>query len=164
VDDILEEVSSDALRFYLAIISPELQVENFEKQKFMDWLHQKFNPFISSLEGYMDRHGGAWALADFIGLPTERAENYRREWSMYTESAGFSIGKLAQLQERFMEAIEAGIADDGSDELNLLLQVYLVMGKPIHPELSDSLIERFGIDEKAIVDWLLQPVQDKSLA
>ncbi len=155
VDDILEEVSSDALRYYLAIVSPEYQVENFEKQKFLDWLNGTFNPFIELLNVYMEKHAAAFSDADFSGELAKKAEAYRKTWSGYTESETFSIGKLAQLQQQFLLELKDAMAA-GKEDVSLLVQVYLVMGKPIHPELSESLISRYGINEPKIANWLLE--------
>ncbi len=154
VDDILEEVSSDALRYYLAIVSPEYQVENFEKQKFMEWLDHWFNPFIEQLGNYMEKHADEFTAINFSDASSSAAAYYRDTWNRYTESATFSIGKLAQLQQEFLQTLKSAM-DAGQSGLGSLIQVYLVMGKPIHPELSEKLISLYNIKEPVLVNWLL---------
>jgi methionyl-tRNA synthetase len=157
VDDILEEVSSDALRYYLALVSPEEQTENFEIKKFNAWHEDVFQPFCEMLEAYMEGHAQDFAHAHFSnGNIPAFAEYYKKEWNAFTETTGFSITGISQTQHKLLAEIQTAL-ENGQMDVDPLISLYLVSGKPIHPDLSEKLISRFSINEKEITDWLLQP-------
>lgn len=160
VDDILEEVSSDSLRYYLALVSPEEQVENFEIKKFNAWREDVFQPFCDMLETYMEAHAQDFSHLKFSGanIPA-MAEEYKREWNSYTETVGFSIAGIASTLQKLMMDIQASL-EQGQVDAAALIALYLVSGKPVHPDLSEQLISRYAINEKEITAWLLQPVKE----
>jgi methionyl-tRNA synthetase len=157
VDDILEEVSSDALRYYLALVSPEEQTENFEIKKFNAWHEDVFQPFCEMLEAYMEGHAQDFTHALFSnGNITAFAEYFKKEWNSFTETNGFSITGISQTLHKLLAEIQTAL-ENGQMDVDPLISLYLVSGKPIHPDLSEKLISRFSINEKEIMDWLLQP-------
>lgn len=156
VDDILEEVSSDSLRYYLALVSPEEQVENFELKKFTAWREDEFQPFCEMLESYMESHAQDFAHTRFNeGNVPALAEQYRREWNAYTETTGFSITGIARTLHKLMVEIQTAL-ENGQLDVHPLICLYLVSGQPVHPDMSDRLINRYSINREEITGWLLQ--------
>ncbi len=156
VDDILEEVSSDSLRYYLALVSPEEQVENFELKKFNAWREDVFQPFCEMLESYMQAHAQGFAHMQLTeGNTPAIAEQFRREWNSFTETTGFSITGIAETLQKLMEEIRSALGN-GQIDVQPLIGLYLVSGQPVHPDLSDRLINQYSINREAITNWLLQ--------
>jgi methionyl-tRNA synthetase len=164
VDDILEEVSSDSLRYYLALVSPEEQVENFEIKKFNAWREDVFQPFCEMLELYMEAHAQDFAHAHFsnANIPAI-ATQYKKEWNSYTETTGFSITGIAQTLHKLLVEIQTAL-ENGQIDMDPHIALYLVSGQPVHPELSEKLINKYSINEKEIIDWLLSPAEQVSMA
>lgn len=160
VDDILEEVSSDSLRYYLALVSPEEQVENFEIKKFNAWREDVFQPFCEMLEAYMEDHAQEFARAHFSsGNVLAIAGQYKKEWNSYTETTGFSITGIAETLQKLLVELRTSL-ENGQIDVNPLICLYLVSGQPVHPDLSEKLISRYSINEKEITDWLLKPEKE----
>ena len=153
-DEILDEVSADALRFYLAMVSPEEAVDNFEQEKFYHWHENFYKTSIDLLQQFMQDYPPGSFNIDLApdGLRTE-LERFKDKWNFFSETDNFSISKIAITLQELLSVITRGIREQDAG-MRVAVQMYLVMAQPIHPALSDQLIERYQIDRDRVIDWL----------
>lgn len=141
VNDILRDAPLDAVRFYLALHSPEEEECNFERKDFDDWTFHFFLPGLQRLEKIL-----AQELSDAGDevLATEDRwvdEELMAEWRKHSSLDNFSMRQIAAVLHRLLRYI-CDIPDGELRRLWPLASRYAVMGMSIHPDWSGAMLDR----------------------
>ncbi|MBC8756881.1 class I tRNA ligase family protein [Kordia sp. YSTF-M3] len=156
VDDILEDYSSDGVRFYMALISPEEEVTNFEMKAFTDWYQNVFSPTINLIEEKINTTKTCLRFSkdEYDELELNKIDEIFSKWDFFSELQAFSIQNIAKRLEDFLQYI-AELFSSGQNEKAMRASfIYVVLSKPIHPSFSERLIDKLLINENEIMDWL----------
>lgn len=144
MNDILRDAPVDAVRFYLALHSPEQEECNFERKDFDDWTFHFFLPALRRLERILleaPPGTGEQALA-----PEDRSveENFRAEWKRNWDLEHFSMRQIATTLCRLLHYL-GGIPDEEIRRLGPLAKLYVIMGMSIHPDWSGRMLEQIKV-------------------
>ena len=136
------------------MVSPEEAVDNFEQEKFYHWHENFYKTSMDLLQQFMQDYPPGSFNIDLApdGLRTE-LERFKDKWNFFSETDNFSISKIAITLQELLSVITRGIREQDAG-MRVAVQMYLVMAQPIHPALSDQLIERYQIDRDRVIDWL----------
>lgn len=151
IRDIVKEVSSDALRLYIALIAPEISPQNFVLSDFRRWLVSDFGA-LSSLANAAraePHYSGSRSLgadeAEIVGA-------IKKRWRTVTDFDQFSMRSVAGLLQDAARTI-AERRTVGTP-LRSLLAVYAIVGECIHPRLSQSLLANLNVRVEPLRQWL----------
>ncbi|HTI09027.1 MAG TPA: class I tRNA ligase family protein [Puia sp.] len=152
VNDILKVASLDAVRYYLALHSPEEGTTNFEMEEFNKWHAEFYLPAMDKIRSVSDR---MTTFTDGHLSAESPAYAFIGNWKKYSSPEHFSIRGMATELAKMLEFLVTDAAVE-TPEFDRLLQLYAVMGLPVHPGLSESLITNLGIDAGNIIRWIDQ--------
>ena len=155
VNDILEVYSSDGVRFYMALISPEVAVTNFVMEEFENWYHTVFQAAVQLIEEKLTQTSLEFSKEAYNTLELDKIDEVFSKWNFYSELETFSIQGIAKVLEDFLQDI-VNLFHAGEDEKALRYTcIYLVLSKPIHPSLSERLLHTVTVDASECMNWLL---------
>jgi methionyl-tRNA synthetase len=146
VDDILKDYTSDAVRFYLALNSPETEVKNFEMTAFTEWSNSFYEPAKSKLYN-LHFSNDMVVTMDF----DNHVLKLINEWKKYGTKEDFSITKLAEIGKELLKRI----VDLEDNKFSSIIALYLVLNSAVHPNLSNELIDKYNIDKTLIMDCIM---------
>ncbi|MGB3466513.1 MAG: class I tRNA ligase family protein [Cyclobacteriaceae bacterium] len=152
-DDLLKDYSTDGVRFYLALVSPEFEERNFELAKFDHWYNAFFLQKIAQLEKLLSDHevGGK----EIPTVPTNLNGDlylFYTSWREYSTLETFSITGLAITLQSLLKNISQQIEEDENNEALSAALTYIALSEPIHPGLSERLRARYDIDNRSILE------------
>jgi methionyl-tRNA synthetase len=135
VDDMLPQYSSDNLRLYLCIKSPEDQIENFVYDEFIVW-----NEAISAHNSlFLSKLTHTTPLQDLGKLFEIASKQVRRLFTKITQYNQFSAKELANLAESFRTLASECKPHTSDYFIYNLLYAYTV--EPIMPKFSSSVFD-----------------------
>ena len=162
VDDILKDYSVDGVRFYLALISPEEELKNFEMEKFSHWYNEFFQPLISLVKKVIGDYissGKSMQQAGPASMDEKIMEAYRR-WQSFTELENFSISGMAAITQETLNLVQNMAEAGNTAGAAQAAMAYLVLSEPIHPTLSQKLLRRYTISEDAVLNQLTKDTEE----
>ncbi len=151
IRDLVAEACPDSARLYLASIAPEDAASDFNRAAFKAWRRETF---MGSIDWILTSRGDHPAAASHgMGeVAGSFAQAVRRRWQQASDATMFSMRELARLSLDILDTIRE--ARPGSVEAGHLIALLAVCGRPLHPNLSDRLVEAFSIDEDEVIRWL----------
>lgn len=151
IRDILNDVSSDALRLYIALIAPEISTQNFVLSDFRRWLVSDFAALSSiTAAGCVEPYH---PVGHSLGADeAEIAGAIKERWRTATDFGQFSIRSVAELLRDLARTI--GERRTIGAPIRPLLAVYAVVGECIHPRLSRCLLADLNIRVEPLRQWL----------
>jgi methionyl-tRNA synthetase len=160
VDDILENYSSDSVRFYMALISPEEEVTNFEMKEFTNWHQNIFNPVINLIEEKINNtmHYN-FTEYKYDELELAKIDEIFSKWDFFSELQSFSMKNMTKILQDFLQYISELFSNGYDEKATKLSLIYIILSKPIHPSYSERLINKLSINENEIMDWLVSRKQ-----
>lgn len=153
VDDILEEVDADTLRFYLASISPEEKIENFSKKDFLTWKNEFFIPIIQKINEYVASKKILFNSSCLIESDFERTSHLLIQWKKSVTLEHFSIKSLAKISQDFLELIDEAF-ENNLALVDSLIVLFSVISKSIVVDFSAKLIDQNEINEHEIISFI----------
>lgn len=156
VNDILKEAPMDAVRFYLALHSPEEETTNFEIEKFRKWKDDFFLPAVQKGEAILRKENKDWTGESLLNEDKPVVQLAIREWNTFSTLNEFSIRGISQALQKLLRYIYS-LPETDVCRLQDLYKVYFVMGMAIHPDISDKLIYELGVPVQRIINWMQLP-------
>ncbi len=151
----MKDYSADGVRFHLALISPEKEIKNFETLKFSHWYTNFFERGIQCVENIFE------AVQD-INIHIENLQNissdvllnFYQKWSYYGELKNFSINGIASVLQELLQYILDLYANKQTDSIVEASILYTAISTPIHPVVSNRLMEQYKMKDKVIASTL----------
>ena len=149
VDDILKDYSADGVRFYLALISPEEEIKNFEMVKFSHWYNNFFTNGIERVENVLTSVSDV--NVHIQNLQTTKDDTllkFYKKWLYYGELKNFSMNGIASVLQELLRHVSNLLLSKEKNNIVEASMLYLILSTPIHPKLSNILMEKYGIKDK----------------
>lgn len=146
VDDMLKDYPSDAVRFYLALNSPETEVKNFEMNSFKAWYSTFYVPVKNKLYN-LDYSSDNVIQLDFNNDVLQLI----KDWKAYGTKEKFSITKLSEIGQEILQRI----IESNDNKFSNLVALYLCLNSAVHPSLSEELISKYGVDKAFIMNLIM---------
>lgn len=154
VDDILKEYSADGVRFYLALISPEEKVENFEMIKFSHWYNNFFINGIQNIKRVLNQVTDIDTHINALqSIEDDILKNFYKKWLYYGTLKNFSINGIASVLQDLLGHISKLFEQNEKNIIEASI-LYLILSSPIHPTLSNALLEKYGVKDQVIAHKL----------
>ncbi|WP_338356191.1 class I tRNA ligase family protein [Yeosuana marina] len=156
VDDILEQYPVDGVRFYLALVSPEFEVTNFDKSHFENWMIGFFEPAIYRIEQLLTDINDVQVISRHLknNSPKTKLLGIYLNWESFSKPDSFSISGIAKALHELLEYVSALYELNRQEEAITAAITYLILSKPVHPRLSSRFIEQNQLEEISIFEWL----------
>ncbi|MHC2145065.1 methionine--tRNA ligase [Pseudomonas sp. 210_17 TE3656] len=144
VRDLVCDACSDSVRFYVSLIAPEEQTENFSPEEFWAWRKRIFVellPKISSAffdQAQAAHTSDALLLSDFEAAVVE-------QWQQCSRHDNFSIKHIAQMLMVMLEALDMDI-EQGRVRRNLMV-LFTLLCAPTMPKLAGVLRSQLSAHE-----------------
>jgi methionyl-tRNA synthetase len=152
VNDFLDFVNPDILRFYLSLVAPEETTENFDVSEFCTTVNEKFivpmNKFIHILDEFTSTHINT-KVVDY----TASLSLIRETWLETANTASFSMKNMGNVLIQLIHLIEKE-AYSSPENLPTLLGIYTLFSYPIQPQFSLELANYLDLPNTWGVEWL----------
>ncbi|RAW89002.1 methionine--tRNA ligase [Photorhabdus laumondii subsp. clarkei] len=137
VKDIVKNACSDSVRFYVSLISPEHDSENFVVEEFWTWRNHIFNYLLPKISDNLEKMN-----SDNITSPIVLSESETKiieRWQTYSRYDNFSIKEIAAELMEMLDLLNAKLNYNILDK-NLAI-LFAILSEPIIPKTSQKLKE-----------------------
>lgn len=159
VRDMLETYAPEAVRYYLALNSPEEEACGFDMTDFARWYEQLYCGRLNRLRDSLSEMLDDVRKIAIAAQDMKRWFGLLREWRKHTSEGCFSMRKMAHTCAEMLDWIAATAARRPSDAA-MLLAAYALLASPIHPVWSKQFLRRIGLDAASAQAWLNDAVEE----
>lgn len=152
VRDLVSDACADSVRFYVSLIAPEQQTENFEVQAFWGWRQRIFGELLPKMLSVLSSESGASEEHPAIVL-SEFEVSLIEQWQHSARHDEFSMKGMAQVLMSILEAIAVQL--DSPQVPRSLITLFALLGAPTLPATSQALQQRLSLAECASFRSLL---------
>lgn len=150
--DLVGDACADSVRFYVSLVAPEEQTENFEVLAFWAWRERIFGELLPAITSALARDTAVPDMTDGIVL-SEQEVSLIEQWQQSARHDEFSMKGMAQVLMQMLDAISEQLAL-GNVPRNLIV-LFALLGAPTVPALSQALQRQLTRHECAAFRSLL---------
>jgi methionyl-tRNA synthetase len=150
--DLVSDACADSVRFYVSLVTPEEQTENFSVGAFWAWRQHIFGELLPKITSTLSAQVVARKTTDDPVL-TEFESSLIEQWQKSARHDAFSMKNMALVLMKLLEAIEAQL-DTGRLPRNGIV-LFSLLSEPTMPTLSRKLQQQLSEHERASFTSLL---------
>lgn len=151
--DLVEQSSTDSARFYLALIAPEQDTDDFDIDKFHAWRAHVFDEVLVRLAASAEAEREAGDALRLGGADTQAIKGFVSRWFEVTSVDHFSMKGLAVLLSDVINAAHDRVS------LGKKILPYMALlgaiGAPVFPELARQILRHCRFTESEVFDQLV---------
>ncbi|QPT13469.1 methionine--tRNA ligase [Serratia rubidaea] len=151
VQELIKDACVDSVRFYVALVTPEDQSENFSVEEFFFWRDRIFKKLIPKIITALQPEG----MPILIGAPnlSDLEERIVEQWHEGAQHDNFSLKKMASALMKLLEFIDIRLSEGELPRSSLTL--FILLSEPVMPTLSQRLQQLLDIHECTVFKALL---------
>ncbi|WP_083704344.1 methionine--tRNA ligase [Serratia oryzae] len=152
VRDLVSDACVDSVRFYVSLVTPEEQSENFSVEAFWAWRKHIFGELLPQIVSAISVPDVSRKMPHPLML-SEHETDLIRQWQKGAQHDDFSMKSIASVLMQLLEIIEVQL-NAGEQPRNCIV-LFALLSEPTMPRLSQALQQQLGFDERTAFNALL---------